>query len=238
MWIVWKQPSGTLTPLPLAKNRHRLGSEGRVDGAKLDVGEDDIGTGSRSLNGCWHTRSRCAGTASGALRSRANRVGRVQPQHIGVVVVPQRHDEDHTRGQRLAHGRQPTFALEVSLITKGGLLRVAVSRGDGVVACHAGDGGLGVGDEDAVLDVEALDFGQCTAGLDELGNDGEDVLGVDGQAGPVEGGVALAVAVEVASIGVAFAVVAVGCAAVGSAAGVTVADFGGDGCAWVSGEGR
>lgn len=117
-------------------------------------------------------------------------------------------------------------------------MRIAVCRGDGIVAGDAGGGGLGVGDEDAVLDVEALDLGQLAAGLDELGDDGEDVVGVDGQAGAVEGGVALAVAVEVASIGVAFAVVAVGCAAVGSAAGVAVADYGGDGCAWVGGVGR
>lgn len=116
-------------------------------------------------------------------------------------------------------------------------MRVAVGFGDGVVACDAGGGGFGVGDEDAVLDVEALDLGERAAGLDELGDDGEDVVGVDGEAGAVEGGVALAVAVEVASIGVAFTVVAVGFAAVGSSAGVAVADLGGDGCAWVGGEG-
>lgn len=224
--------------MPLAKNRRSLGSEGRVDGTELDVGEDDIGTRGRTLNGCWHTRSRRAGTASGTLRSRANGVGRVQPQHVCVVIVPQRHDKNHARGKRLTHSGQATFALEVSLIAKRGLLRIAVGLGDGVVAGDAGGGGLGVGDEDAVLDVEALDLGQLAAGLDELGDDGEDVVGVDGQAGAVEGGVALAVAVEVASIGVAFAVVAVGCAAVGSAAGIAVADYGGDGCAWVGGEGR
>lgn len=64
-----------------------------------------------------------------------------------------------------------------------------------------------VGNHDAVLNVEALDFRQvASVGAvigDELGDNGEGLAGVDGEALAVEGGVALAVRVEVASIGVA-----------------------------------
>lgn len=60
---------------------------------------------------------------------------------------------------------------------------------------------------DAVLDVETLDLGEgasvCAVVGDELGDDGEDLGGIDSLAGTVEAGVAQAVRVEIASVGVA-----------------------------------
>lgn len=125
------------------------------------------------------------------------------------MVVPDGENEHHGLGKRLAHLGETTLLLEDVGVSKGRLLLAAVVGGDGV-AGDAGDLGLGVGDDLAVLDVEALDLGQVSGGvLEELGDDG-DLLGrVNGHARAVEGGVALAIAVEVASIGVAGAGVAV-----------------------------
>lgn len=121
------------------------------------------------------------------------------------MVVPQRHDQNHGLGQGGAHLGQAALVLERGLVAEGGLLRVAVVRGDGVVLGGASDGAVRVGDQLAVLDVEALDLGQRAVGLDELGHNGEDRVGVDGLAGAVEGCVALSVAVEVTPIRVALA---------------------------------
>lgn len=210
-----------------------LSGESRVDGSKLDVGENDTCTAGRGLNGCWDTRSGRAGTACRALHGRADRVGGVEPEHVGVVVIPQRHDEDHTSGERLAHGSQAAFALEVGLIAESGLLRIAVCGGDGIIASDTGHGGLGVGNHHAILDVEALDLAQHAARLDELGDDGEDGIRVDCQAWTVEAGVTLAVAVEVTSIRVTLSVVAVSFTTVCSSTGITVADYRVNGRAWV-----
>lgn len=69
------------------------------------------------------------------------------------------------------------------------------------VACHAGNGGLRIGDKFAVLHVEASDFGEWVA--DELRDDGEDFGSVNGQARTVEAGIAHAVGVEIAAVGIA-----------------------------------
>lgn len=154
------------------------------------------------------------------------------------MVVPERQDEDHGRGDGLGHLGEAALCLEDVGVAKGELLLGAEVGGEGVTRVR-GDGGLGVGDDLAVLDVEALDLGQDAVGaLDELGDYGELLGGVEGEAGAgtVEELVALAVGVEVASIGVAVAGVAVG--GVSSAAGVACAGVVGAVLAGVRGVGR
>jgi len=90
-------------------------------------------------------------------------------------------------------------------VAKDRLLRLAEGLVD-VVAPVALDGGLGVGDGLAALDVEAADrFQVAAAALDELRDHGDLLLRVDLLARPVEFAVALAVRVEVAPVGVAAA---------------------------------
>ena len=203
--------------------------EGAVDGTELDVGVDDVGVGGVGLDVAGDTGGGGARAAEVAGAGSVGRVGGVEPEHVGVVVVPERHDEDHTLGEGGAHLHETSLGAEVVGVAEGGLLGVAVGGGDGVAA-DSGDIALGVGDHLAVLDVESLDLGEVAAAVgEELGDDGELGGGVDGHARAVEGGVALAVAVEVASIGVALASVAG--SAVGAAAIVASAHSLADGSA-------
>jgi len=72
------------------------------------------------------------------------------------------------------------------------------------VASDAGDCGLRVGDNNAVLDVEPLDLvhGTCSSSgiCEELSDHGEDRVGINGQAWAIKCGVAHAVRVEITSI--------------------------------------
>lgn len=89
-----------------------------------------------------------------------------------MVVVPDGHDEHHALGQGVAHLAEPTALVEDVLVAKRRLLLVAVVLRDRV-ARDARDGGLRVGDDLAVLDVEALDVGELAARGDELRDDGD-----------------------------------------------------------------
>lgn len=152
------------------------GSEGRVDGTELDVRVDDAGRGVVGLDVGGGT---AAGGAGAARIVRADRVGGVEPQHVGVVVVPQAHDEDHAIAERLTHALEASHRGEDIGVVSGGLLGSAVVGGDGV-ARDTSHVGLGVGNGLAVLDVEALDLAQVAGVVgQELGDNGEDLGGVD-----------------------------------------------------------
>ena len=199
---------------------------GRANGANLDVG---ISHGSRSrvrLNIVRRTRISTASATSNTSVSGSGIGGvvAIQPEHVGVVVIPQAHNENHTLLQALAHARHTAVLGEDVLVAEGSLLGSAKVSGDGVSG-DATDIGGGVGDDLAVLDVETLDLLEA-AGVgavvsDELGDDGHLGLGIDDLAGPVEALVAHAVGVEVTSVRVAGARVAAG--RVGSTALVALA---------------
>ena len=59
-------------------------------------------------------------------------VGRVEPKHISIMVVPDGHDEDHTILQRLTHLFEATLVLEVILVREGVLGALAHFIGDRV----------------------------------------------------------------------------------------------------------
>lgn len=108
------------------------------------------------------------------------------------MVVPERHDEHHAGREGGAHLGEPSLGVELVGVTECLLLRVAEGGGDAVTG-DAGNVGGRVGDDFAVLHVQALDVAEHAAGLDELGDDGELRLGVDGHAWAVERVVAHAV---------------------------------------------
>ena len=184
----------------------RAGTVGRANGANLDVGVGDGGVGDVGLDIAGDTGGGGAGTTLGAELGGVGGEGAVEPEHVGCMVIPDAHDENHTILKSGAHVGEATVLGEVVGVAEYRLLGSAEIGGDRVAA-GASDGGDRVGDDDAILDVEALDVGESTGGGsvigDELGDDGELGLGVDGLAWAVEVEAALAVRVEVTSIRVA-----------------------------------
>jgi hypothetical protein len=112
--------------------------------------------------------------------------------------------------------------LEDLRVLEESLLGVAPGLGDGVTSRAAG---LGVGNDLAVLDVDTANLTELTSRVgEELGDNGNLLVGVDGEVGTgaVEGLVALTEGVEVATIGVASTGVTL--VGVGSTAVVATAD--------------
>lgn len=104
--------------------------------------------------------------------------------------------------------------LEAGGVVEDGFLVIAEGFGDGVEGGQSRDVAVAVLDDDAVLNVDTTDFAEGTGGgvvaRQELGDDGEYRVGIDGQARSVEGFVTHTEGVEVAAVGVAQTVVAVG----------------------------
>ena len=123
------------------------------------------------------------------------------------MVVPEGHDENHSLIEGLAHDVEAAKALEGVVVAEGGLLGIAELVGDRVVVGQAGDVRPRVGDDPAVLDVEAANLGECARGLvvarEELGDDGELLRRIDGLADAEERLVAHAPRVEIAAVLVA-----------------------------------
>lgn len=147
---------------------------GGADGAVLDVGEGD---GRRSsvgldISGIAGGDSARATSNTGGGGGSGGRVVGVEPQHVGCVVVPQAHDEDHASLERSGHGGESTLGLEHVVVTEGSLLGRAEGVGDRVDSGDTGNVGVGVLVDLAVLDVDAANFGECagggTVGGDEL----------------------------------------------------------------------
>lgn len=187
-----------------AHNAHQCLTKGRVQRAELDVGIDDGSIGVRGLD-----ISRDAG-GSLALTTATAEIGvgilvggvcGVEPEHVGVVVIPQTHDEDHTIGKCLGHVRHSTLVLECVSVPKGCLLSIAELGGDRVTSDTC-DSRLAVGYGLAALDIESLDL-HGIAGANELCDDREFLGRVDGLALAVEVLDTHAVAVEIAAIGIA-----------------------------------
>ena len=132
--------------------------------------------------------------------------------HVDIVIVPERHDEDHTILKGLAHSLQAALLGEVIRVTEDGLLVLAEGVGDRVAA-DASNVGYRLVPDFASLDVLATDLDKIAAsGVirgDELSHNGERLGGVDGLARAVERLVAHPEGVEVATIPVAVTLVAV-----------------------------
>jgi hypothetical protein len=73
---------------------------GRADGAKLDVGIGHRRVGRRDLDLRGHTRGDGASSTSniGGVRTARGRVVAVEPEQVGLMIVPDRHDENDALG--------------------------------------------------------------------------------------------------------------------------------------------
>jgi hypothetical protein len=85
---------------------------GRANGTKLDIAEGDSSVGLLGLDITGLTRGSGAGTTSSADLVGANGVGRVEPEHVGSVVVPDTEDESHTGIEILAKAGKTTLLGE------------------------------------------------------------------------------------------------------------------------------
>lgn len=123
-----------------------------------------------SFDVCWYTRGNGAGSTSLTQPSSGCWVGGVKPEHVGVVVVSEGHDKDHSTFESSSHVSQASLVFECIVVAKGSFLCVAELSSNGV-ASDVWNQGLGVGDGLAALDVESLDFSEWIT--DELSDDGE-----------------------------------------------------------------
>ena len=88
------------------------GGEGGVDWAELDVRVGDGGAWGVGLDVVRYARGDSASTTGSAGGGVGGGVGGVEPEHVGVVVVPYGHDEGHTGTEGRAHGAESTVGLE------------------------------------------------------------------------------------------------------------------------------
>jgi len=112
------------------------------------------------------------------------------------MVIPNRHDKDHSSTGSLRHGGQPTLGSKCVGITKRGLLSGAEIIRDGI-SSYTSDLTLRVGNNIAILDVEAFNLGDGRT--DKLRDDCKLLAGVDSKARPIERRVTHAVRVKVAA---------------------------------------
>ena len=143
----------------------------RVNSSNLDVTVDYISIGRACFYWSWNSRWCVTSTSWSTGWCFANRVSRIEPEHIGIVIIPKRQHENHTGFESSRHGSKTTMIGKWCWITKSGFLSIAERSGDGIAA-YTRDGGVGVRNYFAVLDVETFDFIEstrcCTIGSEEL----------------------------------------------------------------------
>ena len=122
------------------------GAESAANGAELDVGVLHGGASLVLLDVGGDTGGGGARTTSGARLGAIDGEGRVEPEHIGRMVVPQTHDQNHRGGNGLGHGSKTTTLVEDVVVAESHLLSLAESRGDGVARVTR-DGRLRVRDD-------------------------------------------------------------------------------------------
>jgi hypothetical protein len=178
--------------------------EGGANGAELDVGVDNGGVGGVGLNILGLARVDGAGTTGNTwlLWVGIGGESRVEPQHRDRVVVllaksvyrsyvaeedtyPEGHNKNVSASKRGSHGVELAKCLERRGVAENGLLGRAESIGDGV-AGDALNGGIGVLEDHAVLDVETFDLRDRRTGANELGDNGHLLGGVQSHTGAVE----------------------------------------------------
>ena len=142
------------------------------------------------------------------------------------MIIPNTHNEDHSVSHSLAHGGQTSLGGEVVGITESSFLVRAELICDRVVGCHSGDVDLGVLEDLTILNVQATDFTEGSGGAvvvgQELSDNCEFFGGVDCLPFSIEGGVTHAERVEIATVGIAKAVVStINSAVLAAAAGLS-----------------
>jgi len=107
----------------------------------------------------------------------------------------------------LSHDLKTSLGVEVVGITEDGLLFLAESLSDIIDRVNSCNINVGVGDDNAILNVEALDCNEVTRSgtgvSNKLSDDGEQLGGIDSHSWTVESGITHTVGVEIATICVA-----------------------------------
>lgn len=167
-----------ISDTPASSSRLRKGAS---NGSKFDVRKGDLRIGAGALHIGWRTTGDIAFAARNArfFRVLISRVVAVQPKHIGVMVVPETHNEYHAQVHAPTHGCHATKFIEgVDLLLKDFFLRVTPFLRDGIAflfdcqstfrdalqgsTYHARNRRLRVADDLAVLHIEALDLGELS----------------------------------------------------------------------------
>jgi len=78
--------------------------------AKLDVGEDHVGFGLFRLHISGNSGCRRACTTLCARIGRIHRVCGIQPQHVGIVVIPQGHYKNDASINGFSMAPRPPFS--------------------------------------------------------------------------------------------------------------------------------
>jgi len=92
-----------------------------------------VGVGLSRLHIRGLAGGRCAVSTEGARVGGIHRVSGVQPQHVGIVIIPERHHEHHTSIDGLLDGAQPALLLKIRAILCGRNPVVAEIIRDGVM---------------------------------------------------------------------------------------------------------
>lgn len=102
------------------------------------------------------------------------------------MIIPNRHDEDHTSLQGVTHGFDTTLSGVLIIVTEEFLLSDTVVIGQGVVVGEGIKSGFGVLNNITILNVESLDLYEVTSGgiiaSNELSYYGELLGGIDFEA--------------------------------------------------------
>lgn len=146
--------------------------EGRANVTVANVGVGDGGIGGLRLNIGRNARVGSARTTLDTRLGRVtvDRVGRVEPESVGRMVIPDAHDEDHAALERLAHASNTTLGLEVVLVTEERLLSITEVVRDGVELGEGVEIGVRVLNDLSILDVLAADLDKITTGSVVGGN--------------------------------------------------------------------
>merc|ERR1712205_299181 len=112
-------------------NRRR---DGGSNWAELDVRELHGGIGLICLHIVRRARLDAARATVRAWLLAVSGVGAVQPKHVGIVVIPQRHDENHASINGVLYGLQSALLQKVSAILSDRNPVCAEVVSDGIVA--------------------------------------------------------------------------------------------------------
>jgi len=203
--------------------------EGRSNGSEFDVREGHRGIWTVLFDVVWLSRVSRAGSSLGSVFGGSDWIGGVEPEHVNIMVVPDRQNQDHTVFEGLAHlgdtsfGRELVDFFEVLLDGSAEVVR------DRVVLLSVDGGGWSL-NHFSSLDVLSSDFVDSSVVSSVVGNE----LSDDGE---WHGGINFEVASrskeslgsvsegsEVASISIAKARVSIGVTAVVSSR--SIASFG------------
>jgi hypothetical protein len=153
-------------PTALTSSEENLrGSESGVDGTPLDGGEGHGCVRRVLLNvrRCARVCGACSASDTWGAGVLGWRVRGIEPQHVYSMVIPDREDKHHTLLKRGTHGCKTSLVSKLVGVAECGLLGSAEIVGDGVSG-DTGNISVRVGNDDAILDIEALNLAQGAGG--------------------------------------------------------------------------